>query len=138
MGDGILASFGAASPSERPAAQALRAADAILAATRLWQREREVANLPAPAVGLALTTGTVMFGAIGDANRLEYTVIGDPVNLVAKLEKHTKEEKVRALCPLLAYQEALDQGYQPNGEPEQRRARKVEGVQADLDLVVLG
>ena len=137
MGDGILASFGAAAPSERPAAQALRAADAILQATRVWQRGREVAKLPAPAVGLAVTTGTVMFGAIGDANRLEYTVIGDPVNLVAKLEKHTKEERVRALCPVSAYEKALDQGYRPSAEREQRLARKVEGVQAELDLMVL-
>lgn len=137
MGDGILASFGAASPSDHPAAQALRAADAILEETRIWQRGRKVAGFPAPAVGLALTTGTVMFGAIGDASRLEYTVIGDPVNLVAKLEKHTKEEKVRALCPVSTYQEALDQGYQPDVEREQRHARKVEGVQTPLDLMVL-
>ncbi len=137
MGDGILASFGAASPSDRPAAQALRAADRILEVTRVWQRGREVTGLPAPAVGLALTTGKVMFGAIGDANRLEYTVIGDPVNLVAKLEKHTKQEKVRALCPVSAYEEAEQQGYRANGKREQRLARTVEGVQARLDLTVL-
>lgn len=138
MGDGILASFGAASPSARPAAQALRAADAILEVTRAWQRGREIAGLPAPAVGLAVTTGKVMFGAIGDASRLEYTVIGDPVNLVAKLEKHTKEERVRALCPVLAYEQAEQQGYRPSSERERRSARRVEGVQADLDLMVLG
>jgi adenylate cyclase len=137
MGDGILASFGAAAPSDKPAAQALRAAEAILKETRQWQRWRETADLPAPAVGLALTTGTVMFGAIGDASRLEYTVIGDPVNLAAKLEKHTKEEKVRALCTLSAYDMALAQGYQPSVECEQRHARKVDGVQTELDLVVL-
>lgn len=138
MGDGILASFGATLPSDRPAAQALRAADVILEAGLAWQAERQAAGLPAPAVGLALTTGKVMFGAIGDANRLEYTVIGDPVNLVAKLEKHTKEEQVRGLCPASAYEKALAEGYRPGAEREQRYARRVEGVQAELDLMVLG
>ncbi len=138
MGDGILASFGAAAPSDKPAAQALRAAEAILKETRQWQRWRKAADLPAPAVGLALTTGKVMFGAIGDATRLEYTVIGDPVNLVAKLEKHTKEEKVRALCPMSTYEEALEQGFKPNQELERRPNREVEGVPAALDLAVLG
>ena len=138
MGDGILASFGAAAPSDKPAAQALRAAEAILKETRQWQRWRETAGLPAPAVGLALTTGKVMFGAIGDATRLEYTVIGDPVNLAAKLEKHTKAEKVRALCPRSTYEEALEQGFEPDRDFEQRRGRKVEGAPAELDLVVLG
>jgi len=138
MGDGILASFGASAPNDQPAAQAMRAVEAILEETYQWQRWRKTAGLPAPAVGLALTTGTVMFGAIGDATRLEYTVIGDPVNLVAKLEKHTKEERVRALCPLSTYEEALEQGFQPNGEPEQRHDRQVEGAPGELDLVVLG
>jgi adenylate cyclase len=138
MGDGILASFGAAAPSDRAAADALRAADAILDAAHVWQRQRRVAGLPAPAVGLALTTGRVMFGAIGDANRLEYTVIGDPVNLVAKLEKHTKTEKVRALCPAVAYELARSQGFEPKSEPERRGGREVEGVPASLDLIVLG
>ncbi|MGI9435840.1 MAG: adenylate/guanylate cyclase domain-containing protein, partial [Geminicoccaceae bacterium] len=138
MGDGILASFGAAVPSEHAAADALRAADAILKATAVWQRQRRVSGLPAPAVGLALTTGRVMFGAIGDANRLEYTVIGDPVNLVAKLEKHTKTERVRALCPAATYDLAKSKGFEPEDEPERRPAREVEGVPTALDLVVLG
>jgi adenylate cyclase len=138
MGDGILASFGAASPSERPAAQALRAADAILDVLEAWRHERAAASLPAPAVGLALTTGTVMFGAIGDASRLEYTVIGDPVNLAAKLEKHTKKEQVRALCPTSSYEQARQQGYRSSRRREQRAACHVEGVQAPIDLTVLG
>lgn len=138
MGDGILASFGAASPSDTPAAQALRAADRILEATQDWRRKRRAAGLPAPAVGLALTTGKVMFGAIGDASRLEYTVIGDPVNLSAKLEKHTKAENVRALCPISTYVEAKHQGYRPAAKREERLARKVEGVKTEIDLVVLG
>ena len=137
MGDGILASFGAAIPSPEHAAQAMRAADRVVNDCRAWQMERRAAGLPAPAVGLAVTTGRVMFGAIGDANRLEYTVIGDPVNLVAKLEKHTKVEEVAALCTQSAYKQALDEGYQPAMEHERRDGRVVEGVKTPIDLIVL-
>ena len=137
MGDGILASFGAAVTSDQPAAQALRAADRILRDCAAWQEERAAEGLDAPAVGLAITTGRVMFGAIGDTNRLEYTVIGDPVNVVAKLEKHTKTEAVAALCTGEAYDQALEEGYHPVIDRERRIARAVEGVPMPLDLIVL-
>jgi adenylate cyclase len=137
LGDGILASFGATQPSASCAADALRALDELLQATAAWAEERRSAGQPAPRVGAAVATGPVMFGTIGDRSRLEYTVIGDPVNLAAKLEKHTKEERVRALCTAEAYQLASSQGYLPLAAPEPRAARRIGGVDALLDLVVL-
>ena len=137
LGDGILASFGATRPSATFAADALRAVRTLVEATAAWAEERRAAGLPAPQVGAAVATGPVMFGTIGDHTRLEYTVIGDPVNLAAKLEKHTKEEKVRALCPAEAYRLALAQQYRAEADPEQRSQRRVSGVAAPLDLVVL-
>ena len=137
MGDGILASFGAAAASDQPAAQAMRAADRILRDCRTWQDERRAGGLDAPAVGLAITTGRVMFGAIGDDTRLEYTVIGDPVNVVAKLEKHTKEERVAALSTAEAYDQAVEQGYRAAEDRERRIGRMVEGTPTALDLIVL-
>ena len=119
------------------ASAALRALDALLASTAAWAEERAARGLPAPKVGAAVATGPVMFGTIGDASRLEYTVIGDPVNLVAKLEKHTKVERVRALCTAATYQLALRQGYLPQRATEPRAQRRVAGVDAPLDLVVL-
>jgi adenylate cyclase len=138
MGDGILASFGATRPSASFAADALRAVDDLLETTAAWAEERRAAGLPAPRIGAAVANGPVMCGTIGDRTRLEYTVIGDPVNLAAKLEKHTKEEGARALCPAATHELALAQDYRPAARHEPRAARRVAGVDAALDLVILG
>ncbi len=136
MGDGILASFGAVVRSERYAAHALDAVDAILAAADIWRAARRQAGKIAPDVGAGLASGEIVFGIIGHEKRLEYTVIGDAVNLAAKLEKHNKVEKTRALATRAAYQLALTQGYQLPKTALPGCA--VAGVADPVDLVVLG
>jgi len=137
LGDGILSSFGAARPTDTYAADALRAVDAASDAVAAWNAERAARDLPPIRVGMALASGRVVFGAVGDGDRLEYTVIGDAVNLAAKLEKHTKEENVRALCDEGTYALALSQGYAPPAQRERRAGRRVGGIAEPLDLVVL-
>ena len=88
-------------------------------------------------MGVGIAVGPVVFGAVGDATRLEFTVIGDAVNLSAKLEKHTKVEAALALCTAAALDLARAQGYAPAGAPEVRAGRRVEGLDEALDLVVL-
>ena len=135
LGDGILASFGAARTSPTHAADALRAVDALMAEARQWSDERAADGKPSVKVGAAVASGTVLFGAVGDATRLEYTVIGDAVNLAAKLEKQTKVERVRALADAGTYALAREQGYATHKEV--RAARIVGGVEQPLDLAVL-
>jgi adenylate cyclase len=137
LGDGILASFGAVAASTTAAADALRAADAVLDAADRWAAERREAGRPPLSVGLAVASGRVVFGAVGDGERLEFTVIGDAVNFAAKLEKHNKDEKTRALADARTYQLAEQQGYVAPLPRERRAGRPVAGVGEPVDIVVL-
>jgi adenylate cyclase len=137
LGDGILASFGAVAPSPTAAADALRAADAVIAAADRWIEERQAAGLPPLAIGLAASSGRVVFGAVGDGERLEFTVIGDAVNFAAKLEKHNKDERSRAVTDGATYALAERQGYVPPMDRERRTGRRVGGVTDLVDIVVL-
>lgn len=137
LGDGIMATFGAALTTDSYAADSLRAAEALLEAQDSWNQERAGAGEPAIAVGVGVAVGSVVFGAIGDDSRLEYRVIGDAVNLAAKLERHTKVEPARALTTAATLATAHSQGYSAAAEPEMRPARQVAGVEDPVDLMIL-
>jgi len=135
LGDGIMVTFGAVGPSRTAAADALRALDRILDEAMAWQRSLEGLGLKTPLyVNAAVASGTVVFATLGDATRLEYTVIGEAVNLAAKLEKHNKVERTRALLPAATLAAARGQGYEPATEPDLRRGAKVAGVTEPIDL----
>ncbi len=137
LGDGILASFGAVAASSTAAADALRAADAVIETAASWAAERRAVGLPPLAIGLAVSSGRVVFGAVGDGERLEFTVIGDAVNFAAKLEKHNKEERTCAITDAATYALAEHQGYRAAGPRERRPGRPVVGVAESVDIVVL-
>ncbi len=135
LGDGILASFGAVTANATCAADALRAVEDILDTVADWSARMAAAGMPPVRVGIAVASGEALFGTTGHMTRLEYTVIGEPVNLAAKLEKHTKEERVPALATARAFGLALAQGYAPRKPMERRPHRPVAGIEAPVDLV---
>lgn len=137
VGDGVLASFGAALPGDRYAADALRAADDIVAAADGWDAERQAAGLAPARIGLAVTSGRVIFGAVGLDNLLAYTCIGDAVNHAAKLEKHNSKGGTRAIADQATYDLARAQGYEPPVAHDRRSGSAVAGVEEPVDLVVL-
>jgi adenylate cyclase len=138
MGDGVMATFGAARHSPTAAADALRALQAIMAESERWQ---ETLVLPedcvAPRVNAAMAAGPVVFAALGDEERLEFTIIGEAVNLCTKLEKHNKVEKSSALARRADYDLACAQGFKPKDAPEIRIGRHVAGMTDPVDIVVL-
>jgi len=137
MGDGILASFGAVNASSTYAADALRCIDAILATSRVWAQDRAARGLPALGIGIGVAHGPLVFGIIGVERRLEYTVIGETVNLAAKLEKHNKAEDAAACATasLIDLAARQDPTLAATGF-EIRAARVVAGVTGPLDLAV--
>lgn len=134
LGDGIMATFGAARASPTAAADALRSLEAVLEVAAAWAKRDGVAPLK---VNAGVAWGPVVFGAVGDGERLEFTVIGDAVNLAAKLEKHNKAEGVRATVEGSAFDAALAQGYRPRRPVERLCGRSVAGIETPLDLAVI-
>ncbi|MBE9555571.1 MAG: adenylate/guanylate cyclase domain-containing protein [Proteobacteria bacterium] len=137
LGDGILATFGAVLPSETHAADALRALEAVIAAADEWSRDRVDAGATPLVLGAAVVAGDVVFGAVGDESRLEYTVIGDAVNFAAKLEKHNKAIGARATAPGETYDLAVSQGYRPAMEPDRLPSVEIGGAEGTVEVAVV-
>jgi len=137
LGDGILATFGAAVETDQYSAECLNALEQLIDETHVWAEERRAMGLDPQVIRFTAASGTILFGAVGDKSRLEYTVIGEPVNLAAKLDKHAKIERAQALVTLHCFEEALSQGYKPTKGSDIRAARDVGGVTGLVDLVVL-
>lgn len=136
LGDGILVSFGTGARAGRACADAFAAIPALLEAADAWAVERQARGAARLDVAVAITHGPVVHGVIGHDDRLEFTVIGDAVNLAAKLEKHAKLEQARVIATRDAMEAARAQGSMIRPMRDAPGAR-VEGVAAPIDLVVL-
>ena len=91
IGDGIMALF----PDSPDAA--LRCAMAMLERLDEYNSGRQRAGYRSIRIGIGINTGIVILGTIGGARRMDGTVIGDAVNLAARLERLTKEYGVSIL-----------------------------------------
>ncbi|MCW2950547.1 MAG: adenylate/guanylate cyclase with Chase sensor [Thermoleophilia bacterium] len=86
IGDGIMAVFGAPLDLSDHADCACEAASAMLDALAMVNAQRSMLALPEFRIGIGIATGTAIVGNIGSNQRLDYTAIGDCVNLAARLE----------------------------------------------------
>jgi len=136
MGDGIMATFGATNPTETYAADSLRALDDIMADLNSWTTDSDLTELAGLNVNMAIASGPITFGAVGDKHRLEYTVIGAAVNFSAKLEKLNKVLKTSAIVDKSSYDIARSQGYSPAKKPR-NTSHCVGGTDQEYDLVIL-
>jgi len=90
IGDAIMAVWGTpisrGNDTENAINSALLMRDELIA----FNRDRGGARKPVISIGCGINTGIVLAGQIGSENRMEYTVIGDPVNLASRIEQLNK------------------------------------------------
>jgi adenylate cyclase len=93
IGDAIMAVFGAPVPAPEDPLHAVKAALEMRARLKKINVNFKARGLPEIRTGIGLHSGQVVAGNMGHAERMEYTVIGDAVNLASRLESMTKELK---------------------------------------------
>lgn len=91
IGDAIMAVFGGVLQLERPCAAAFAAARKMRGILRLLNQERAARGLAPLENGIGLHYGPVLQGPIGSADRKDFTVIGDAVNIASRLEGLCKD-----------------------------------------------
>ena len=97
IGDAIMAEFGIPVAHGDDADRALRAAIAMISELRTLNQARQGRGQKPVLMGIGLNTDTVVSGNIGSPKRMDYTVIGDGVNLASRLESACKEYSAQIL-----------------------------------------
>ena len=87
IGDGVMATFGTPDPHPDDEARALLCPLDMVRAVEEWNRGRRTRGLPAVRIAVGVHVGPVLMGAIGSRNRLEYSAVGDTVNVASRLEQ---------------------------------------------------
>ncbi|MEK7862831.1 MAG: adenylate/guanylate cyclase domain-containing protein, partial [Chloroflexota bacterium] len=97
IGDAIMAAFGMPIAHEDDEDRGVRAAISMHKDLANWNRERAARGQRPLEIGVGLNTDTVLAGNIGSPKRMDYTLIGDGVNLAARLESACKQYGARIL-----------------------------------------
>jgi adenylate cyclase len=91
IGDSVMAFWGAPDKQKNRAVRACEAARAIARAIKQDNAERKEVGLAPIRVRVGIHSGRVTVGNIGAPGRINYTIVGDPVNVAARLEQQARE-----------------------------------------------
>jgi adenylate cyclase len=120
IGDAVMAVFGVPISKENDAANAVRSALQIQRLVAEMNRDAAARGWPELAVGIGINTGTATAGNIGSPRRLDYTVVGDAVNIASRLMDNATGGQV-----LISQPTADELG--PEFKLRKLRARRVRG-----------
>ena len=105
IGDAVMAIFGEPIQDKNHAQNAVKCAYSMLEKVKELQKKWAKEGKPKIEIGIGVNTGEVFVGNIGSVNRMEYTVIGDTVNLASRLESYNKIYKTKLLISSTTYEE---------------------------------
>jgi len=104
IGDAVMAIFGEPIQDKNHPQNAVKCAYAMLQKVKELQKKWAKEGKPKIEIGIGVNTGEVFVGNIGSINRMEYTVIGDTVNLASRLESYNKIYKTKLLISPTTYE----------------------------------
>ncbi|WP_228041664.1 CHASE2 domain-containing protein [Planktothrix mougeotii] len=115
MGDAIMAVFGVPIPRNNPQEIAQDATSAVSCALAMGEKLRvlnqhwQQQNQPLISMRIGIATGVVVTGSLGSSQRMEYTTLGDSVNIAARLESYDKSFYSEGICRILMNEETHQQ-----------------------------
>ncbi|MDP2334624.1 MAG: adenylate/guanylate cyclase domain-containing protein [Reyranella sp.] len=140
LGDGVMAVFGAPEKAPYDARDALLCAVEVLDTIDRWNSTRIQRGYVATTVALGLHYGPVIQGNVGIADRLEFTTLGDTVNVANRLEAMTRQHD----AGILMSKEAMDAAERSSPLPVRIRARcrdlgvlPITGHEAPLHVIAI-
>lgn len=108
IGDAVMAIFGEPIQDKNHAINAVKCANEMIEKVDELQKKWLKEGKPKIEIGVGINTGEAFVGNIGSEMRLEYTVIGDMVNLASRIESYNKVYKTRFLISSTTYEQVRD------------------------------
>ncbi len=129
LGDGVMAVFGIPDPDDTDPVRAINCAVDIQKGIEKLREQLEADNLFPITVGIGIATGVALAGNIGTKNQMNYTVIGEPVNLAQRLESVCDRGEIIISNVTM---EMIPPGSDLNASFEPMGAIRVKGIQRDV------
>ncbi len=126
-GDAVMAVFGAIEAEPDHAGRAVRCAMAMQARQAELNRDGELKGVHSLRLGIGVNTGVVIAGTVGGAARMEFTVLGDAVNVAQRLQSVAEPGEVLISA-------ATVQCAEPSFRLEPRGAQQVKGRKGTVEV----